>query len=125
MHRRGQAAPGDRPRADRRAAHLAAAATRAAVRASPAAHRPVVAWTLQGTVADRLRAETGAAFTGQPPGRIDLCVRGDRARQRRAALLHASQISPAAVLWRRLQLQGDCEHLRWLLPPGWPPAALA
>jgi hypothetical protein len=21
------------------------------------------------------------------------------------------------VLWRRLQLQGDCEHLRWLLPP--------
>jgi N-acetylglucosamine malate deacetylase 2 len=101
------------------------AATRAAVRAAPAAHLPVLAWTLQGTVADRLRAETGAAFTGQPPGRIDLCVRVDRARQRRAALLHASQISPAAVLWRRLQLQGDCEHLRWLLPPGWPPAALA
>ncbi len=21
---------------------------------------------------------------------------------------------PAAVLWRRLQLQGDCEHLRWI-----------
>ena len=31
-----------------------------------------------------------------------------------AALMHASQISPAAVLWRRLQLQGGCEHLRWL-----------
>ena len=41
-------------------------------------------------------------------------VRIDRARRRRAALLHASQISPAAVLWRRLQLQGDCEHLRWI-----------
>jgi len=93
------------------------AATRAAMHAARAGTLPVLAWTLQGTVADRLRAETGAAFTGQPPGRIDLCVRVDRARQRRAALLHASQISPAAVEWRRLQLQGDCEHLRWLLPP--------
>jgi hypothetical protein len=31
--------------------------------------------------------------------------------------MHASQISATAVLWRRLQLQGDCEHLRWLRPP--------
>ncbi len=31
--------------------------------------------------------------------------------------MHASQISPTAVLWRRLQLQGDREHLRWLQPP--------
>ena len=98
------------------------AATRAALLAAPAARLPVLAWTLQDTVADRLRAETGGAFAGQPPGRVDLCVRVDRARQRRAALMHASQISPAAVLWRRLQLQGDCEHLRWLLPPGGPPA---
>jgi N-acetylglucosamine malate deacetylase 2 len=45
---------------------------------------------------------------------VDICVRVDRARQRRAALLHTSQISPAAVLWRRLQLQGDYEHLRWI-----------
>jgi N-acetylglucosamine malate deacetylase 2 len=97
------------------------AATRAAVRAAPAAGLPVLAWALQDTVADRLREETSEAFSGQPPGRIDLCIRVDRARQRRAALMHASQISPAAVLWRRLQLQGDCEHLRWLLPPGTPP----
>jgi hypothetical protein len=33
-------------------------------------------------------------------------------------LLHASQVSPAALLWRRLQLQGDCEHLRWIEPGG-------
>ncbi len=59
----------------------------------------------------------GRDETGQPPGHVDLCIRVDRGRQRRAALLHASQISPAAVLWRRLQLQGDCEHLRWLRPP--------
>ena len=101
------------------------AATRAAVRAASAAALPVLAWALQDTVAARLREETGGAFSGQPPGRIDLCVRVDRARQRRAALMHASQISPAAVLWRRLQLQGDCEHLRWLLPPGRSPAARA
>ena len=30
--------------------------------------------------------------------------------------LHATQISPAAVLWRGLQLLGECEYLRWLLP---------
>ena len=58
-----------------------------------------------------------AALLRQLPGRIDLCVRISRQRQRRAALLHASQISPSAALWRRLQLLGECEHLRWLVPP--------
>jgi hypothetical protein len=74
----------------------------------------VLAWTLPASIAGRLVAETGASFVGRPPDQVDICVRVDRARQRRAALLHASQISPAAVLWRRLQLQGDCEHLRWI-----------
>jgi N-acetylglucosamine malate deacetylase 2 len=92
------------------------AATRAARCTAGVAGLPVLAWALPGTVADRLREETGAAFAGQPPDRIDLCIRVDRASQRRAALRHASQISPTAVLWRRLQLQGDCEHLRWLPP---------
>lgn len=96
------------------------AATRAAVQAATAAGLPVLAWALPAAIADRLRAETGQPFIGQPPDRLDLCVRVDRARQRRAALMHASQISPAAVLWRRLQLQGDCEHLRWLVPPPTP-----
>jgi LmbE family N-acetylglucosaminyl deacetylase len=93
------------------------AATRAAVWAAAGPGLPVLAWALPVAVADQLHAETGLAFAGQPPDRIDLCVRVDRARQRRAALMHASQISPTAVLWRRLQLQGDCEHLRWLWPP--------
>lgn len=53
------------------------------------------------TVAGQLRAETGAKSVGRP----DICVRADRARQRRAGLLHASQISPASVLWRRLELR--------------------
>jgi LmbE family N-acetylglucosaminyl deacetylase len=93
------------------------AATRAALHAASAVALPVLAWTLPAAVASRLHAETGQAFAGQPADRIDLCIRVDRARQRRAALMHASQISPGAVLWRRLQLQGSCEHLRWLVAP--------
>jgi LmbE family N-acetylglucosaminyl deacetylase len=93
------------------------AATRAAVLAARAAGLPVLAWALPTAIADRLHAETGQPFTGQPPDRLDLCVRVDRTRQRRATVARASQISPSAVLWRRLQFQGDCEHLRWLLPP--------
>ena len=94
------------------------AATRAAVVTGEASGLPVLAWSLPSVVADRLSAETGAPFAGQDPGRIDLCVRVDREAQRRAALRHATQVSPTAVLWRRLQLQGDCEHLRWLRPSG-------
>ena len=93
------------------------AATGAVVRAGRQAGLPVLAWTLPAAVAARLSAETGQGFSGQPPGQIDLCVRVSRQRQRRAALLHASQVSPAAVLRRRLQLLGECEHLRWLVPP--------
>jgi GlcNAc-PI de-N-acetylase len=67
--------------------------------------------TLNQTQADLHRAREAGLC------QIDLCVRISRQRQRRAALLHASQISPSAVLWRRLQLLGECEHLRWLVPP--------
>jgi LmbE family N-acetylglucosaminyl deacetylase len=93
------------------------AATGAAVLAGRRTGLPVLAWALPEAVADRLAAETGQGFVGEPPERMDLCVRVSRNRQRRAALLHASQISPGAVLWRRLQLQGDREWLRWLVPP--------
>ena len=93
------------------------AATAAAVRAGTVLALPVLAWALPADLADRLRAETGLPFAGQPPGNLDFGVPVDRARQRKAAWLHASQISPGAVLWRRLELQGDTEHLRWLLPP--------
>ncbi len=92
------------------------AATRVAVLAAVAAGLPVLAWTLPAAIAGWLRDETGQPFVGRPPSEVDLCIRVDRARQRRAVLMHATQISPTAMLWRRLQLQGDCEHLRWLLP---------
>lgn len=93
------------------------AATAAAVRAGTALALPVLAWALPADVARTLRAETGQPFAGQPPGHLDFRVQVDRSRQRRAAWLHASQVSPAAVIWRRLELQGDIEYLRWLLPP--------
>ncbi len=93
------------------------AATAAAHAAGTLAGLPVLAWTLPEAVARQLREETGQSFAGQPSARIDLRVRVDRATQRRAALAHASQISPGAVVWRRLDLLGDHEHLRWLCHP--------
>lgn len=93
------------------------AATAAAVLAGRRAGLPVLAWALTEAVAGRLAAETGQPFAGETPWRMDLCVRVSRDRQRRAARRHASQVSPGAVLWRRLQLQGDWEYLRWLVPP--------
>lgn len=93
------------------------AATAAAVLAARRARLPVIAWTLPDSVAVQLTDETGHSFFGQPSVMVDMCVRVSRNPQRRAALRHASQISPSAVLWRRLQLQGECEHLRWLVPP--------
>jgi LmbE family N-acetylglucosaminyl deacetylase len=93
------------------------AATAAAVLAARRAGLPVLAWTLPEAVASQLAAETGQGFAGRGADMVDMCVRVSRDRQRRAALRHASQISPGAVLWRRLQLQGECEHLRWLIPP--------
>lgn len=92
-------------------------ATGAAVLAGRRAGLPVLAWTLPAAVAARLSADAGQHFAGQPPDRIDLCVRVSRERQRRAALLHASQIAAGVVLWRRLRLLGDREYLRWLVPP--------
>lgn len=89
-------------------------ATSAAVAGATAAGLPVLAWTLSAAVAGQLAGETGASFAGRTPDEVDICLRVTRSRQRRAALLHATQISPAAVLWRRLQLQGDCEYLRWI-----------
>jgi LmbE family N-acetylglucosaminyl deacetylase len=82
----------------------------AAVNAAAQAGLPVLAWALPATVASQLREETGQPFAGQPPDRLDLCVRIDRAAQRRTALVHASQISPTAVLWRRLHSSRAAGH---------------
>ncbi len=92
------------------------AATAAAVAFAEQAQLPLLGWTLPSGVADRLNLELGGAMAGRPPDQVDLCVRVDRATQHRACLAHASQAT-SSLLWRRLQLLGDCEHLRWLYTP--------
>lgn len=90
------------------------AASKAALDA--AAHRdlPVLGWTLPQSAAEKLNDEFGAAFVGHATHDVDLVVRVDRERQRMASLAHASQAAPTSVLWRRLDLLGDVEYLRWL-----------
>lgn len=91
-----------------------AAATAAALAAARCADLPVLGWTLPRSVAGRLNGQLGTSFIGHDPADIDLVLRVDRQHQRIASLAHASQAVPATVLWHRLDLLGDQEHLRWL-----------
>ena len=92
-------------------------ATAAALAAAEALGLPVLGWTLPEPVAAVLNDERGTSFVGHAPADIDCVVPVDRTRQRRAIAAHASQALPASVLWRRLELLGDTEHVR-LLNPG-------
>lgn len=94
-----------------------AAATKAAVQAAEALGVPVIGWTLPLSVAECLRHEHGAPFDGHADADIDLVVTVDRTTQLEAVGCHPSQAVPGSVLWRRLELLGDSEHLRWLRPP--------
>jgi LmbE family N-acetylglucosaminyl deacetylase len=92
-----------------------AAATRAAIAAAERLGLPVLGWTLPLAVAEQLREEFAAGFAGHTDAEIDLVLQVDRERQRRAVACHPSQAVPGSVLWRRLELLGDREHLRWLV----------
>lgn len=92
-------------------------ATEAAVAAARARRVSVLGWTLPESVAQALRTEFGVDFRGRDPREIDLVVAVDRGRQRRAVDCHPSQAVPGSALWRRLELEGDVEHLTWLLRP--------
>jgi N-acetylglucosamine malate deacetylase 2 len=94
-----------------------AAATLAAVEAADELGLPVLAWTLPLTVAQQLNEECGTHFVGHPPSEVDVVVAVTRERQLEASRAHVSQAIPTSVLWRRLDLLGDTEHLRWLRPP--------
>ncbi|HUX71417.1 MAG TPA: PIG-L family deacetylase, partial [Cellulomonadaceae bacterium] len=74
----------------------------------------VLAWTLPAAVAAQLNDEHGGAFTGHRPEEVDVVLDVDRTRQLVAVRAHASQAVPSSVLWRRLELLGDVEHLRWI-----------
>lgn len=90
-------------------------ATAAARAAAAEVGLPVLAWTLPAAVADALNSEYATAFVGHRPADIDLIVPVDRRRQCQAVCRHASQALPTSVLWRRLELLGPVEHLRWLV----------
>lgn len=96
------------------------AATAAAVVAADRHDLAVIAWTVPDAVASALNAEFGTAFVGRPAGDIDVAVDVDRARQLRAVACHVSQSTDNPVLWRRLALLGDTEHLRYLRRAGRP-----
>ncbi len=91
-----------------------AAATAAALEAAAVLELPVLGWTVPRAVADQLNDEFGTGFVGHEAVTDDLILSVDRTRQRIASLAHGSQAVPTSVLWRRLELLRDVEHLRWL-----------
>ena len=94
------------------------AASKAALDAAAQRDLPVLGWTLPQSAAEMLNDEFGAGFVGHGKDDVDLVVLVDRERQRMASLAHASQAMPTSVLWRRLELLGDLEYLRWLRREG-------
>lgn len=92
-----------------------AAATAAALLAAEVLDLPVLAWTLPAVVADQLNEELGVdGFAGCAPEQVDIAVTVDRGHQIAASRAHHTQAVPSSPLWRRLELLGDTEHLRWL-----------
>ena len=72
---------------------------------------------LPAAVAHRLNEEFGASFGGREAPDLDFVVPVDRRRQLDAVRAHPSQAVPGSVLWRRLELLGASEFLRWLVRP--------
>jgi N-acetylglucosamine malate deacetylase 2 len=94
-----------------------AAATSAALLAADVLDLPVLAWTIPDSVASQLNDELGGSFSGCAPEDIDLTITVDRTHQVAASHAHHTQAVPSSPLWRRLELLGDSEHLRWLRRP--------
>ncbi len=92
-------------------------ATEAALRAAELLDLPVIAWSIPDSVADSLNAAFGTCFAGCSEDEVDIVLHVDRSIQHRAIALHASQATDNPVLWRRLDLMGDTEWLRWLRAP--------
>jgi N-acetylglucosamine malate deacetylase 2 len=89
-------------------------ATEAALAVGRAAGLDVLAWALPEAAATILNAEFGTSFLGRPEGDMDVRLAVDRRDQRWAIAGHASQSVDNPVLWRRLDLLGDTEWLRFL-----------
>jgi N-acetylglucosamine malate deacetylase 2 len=96
------------------------AATAAALVAAEDLDLPVLAWTIPSQVATALSDEFGTAFIGRDDS--DLTIAVDRTRQHDAIRQHHSQSQDNPVLWQRLELLGNTEHLRFLRHTTVPPA---
>jgi N-acetylglucosamine malate deacetylase 2 len=97
--------------------HDHAAASAAALLAAADLNLPDLGWTLPDSVATQLNRECGTGFVGHPAVAINIELPVTRTRQVAACAAHVSQAIPTSVLWRRLELLGDVEHLRWLRRP--------
>lgn len=92
-------------------------ATDAAVAAGRRLGVPVFGWALPEAVAATMHAEFGAPFVGRSDAELDLVLTVDRTRQQAAMACHHSQLTDNPVPQRRIDLQGDVEHLRELYRP--------
>ncbi len=89
-------------------------ATDAALRAARTLDLPVLAWAIPDRVADTLNEELATTFAGRGDDQLDITITVDRTRQIAAIRCHHSQSADNPVLWRRLDLLGPSEHLRYL-----------
>lgn len=92
------------------------AATRAALEVARQHRLPILAWALPDMVSDIMNDELGTAMAGHPLEEMDIALSCRRDAQRVAVRAHSSQHAPGSPLWRRLELLGDTEWLRWLTP---------
>lgn len=92
-------------------------ATRAATTWARRHDTAVLAWAIHRHIAEVLNTTFGSTFSGRDPEEIEVTVTVDRADQIEAIRCHESQAVDNPVLWRRLELQGDREFLRWIHRP--------
>jgi N-acetylglucosamine malate deacetylase 2 len=90
-------------------------ATEAAMVAGRLLGVDVLAWSLPSDAAATLEEQFHAGFRGRSPRELDITLDVDRTRQLAAIQCHPSQAVPGSALWRRLELLGAREHLRWLV----------
>lgn len=92
-------------------------ASQIAARIAAESGLPVLGWTLPRRVADELALQFRVRMDGVEDDDLDLALAVDRDAQRRAIAAHRTQATPGSILWRRLELLGDREYLRWINHP--------